>query len=139
VRRNDSHGTDVEWEHARVGAETTRSPGRLVVITGLPGSGKTTSATELAATLPACRMCPDDWMMASGIDLWDQAARARIESFQLALTLDLLRAGGSKPPEELARMVGLDLTDPSIWAGGIEALSDDLDEAEALATELGLG
>ncbi len=30
-------------------------------------------------------------------------------------------------------MVGLDLTDPSIWASGIEALSDDLDEAEALA------
>jgi oligoendopeptidase F len=53
--------------------------------------------------------------------------------------LDLLRAGGSKPPAELARMVGLDLTDPSIWASGIEALSDDLDEAEALATELGLG
>jgi oligoendopeptidase F len=53
--------------------------------------------------------------------------------------LDLLRAGGSKAPEELARMVGLDLTDPSIWASGIEALSDDLDEAEALATEIGLG
>ena len=30
-------------------------------------------------------------------------------------------------------MVGLDLTDPSIWASGIEALSDELDEAEALA------
>ena len=35
--------------------------------------------------------------------------------------LDLLRAGGSKSPEELASMVGLDLTDPSIWASGIEA------------------
>ena len=53
--------------------------------------------------------------------------------------LDLLRAGGSKSPEELARMVGLDLTDPSIWACGIDALADDLDEAEALATEIGLG
>jgi len=53
--------------------------------------------------------------------------------------LDLLRAGGSKSPEELARMVGLDLTDPSIWASGIEALSDDLDEAERLAGEIGLG
>jgi oligoendopeptidase F len=53
--------------------------------------------------------------------------------------LDLLRAGGSKAPEDLARMVGLDLTDPSIWASGIEALSDELDEAEALATEIGLG
>ena len=27
-------------------------------------------------------------------------------------------------------MVGLDLTDPSIWASGIDALSDELDEAE---------
>ena len=47
--------------------------------------------------------------------------------------LDLLRAGGSKTPEELAAMVGLDLTDPSIWASGIEAIADDLDQAEALA------
>ena len=53
--------------------------------------------------------------------------------------LDLLRAGGSKSPEELARMVGLDLTDPSIWASGIDAMADDLDEAEALAAEIGLG
>jgi oligoendopeptidase F len=52
--------------------------------------------------------------------------------------LDLLRAGGSKPPEELARMVGLDLTDPQIWASGIDAMSDELDQAEALASEIGL-
>ncbi len=40
-------------------------------------------------------MCPDDWMVASGIDLWDEFARARIEVFQLTLTLDLLRAGNN--------------------------------------------
>ncbi len=57
----------------------------------------------------------------------------------VAAYLDLLRAGGSRTPEELAAMVGLDLTDPSIWASGIEAMADDLDEAEALATEIGLG
>lgn len=76
-----------------VDAGATHSAGRLVVITGLPGSGKTTLAAELAASMPACRMCPDDWMMASGIDLWDESARARIEAFQLALSLDLLRNG----------------------------------------------
>lgn len=38
-------------------------------------------------------MCPDDWMMASGIDLWDADARARIEQFQLELALTLLSAG----------------------------------------------
>jgi len=53
--------------------------------------------------------------------------------------LDLLRAGGSRPPEELARIVGLDLTDPAIWASGIDALSEELDEAERLAAEIGLG
>jgi oligoendopeptidase F len=53
--------------------------------------------------------------------------------------LDLLRAGGSRPPEELAEMVGLDLTNPSIWETGIDALDAELDEAEALANEIGLG
>jgi oligoendopeptidase F len=53
--------------------------------------------------------------------------------------LDLLRAGGSRSPEELARLVGLDLTDPAIWASGIDALSEELDEAERLANEIGLG
>ncbi len=53
--------------------------------------------------------------------------------------LELLRAGGSKPPEELAHLVGLDLTDPEIWASGIDALAEDLDEAERLAAEIGLG
>ena len=53
--------------------------------------------------------------------------------------LDVLRAGGSKPPEELAEIVGLDLTDAGIWASGIEALSAELDEAETLANEIGLG
>jgi len=53
--------------------------------------------------------------------------------------LDLLRAGGSRSPEELAKLVGLDLTDPAIWASGIDALSEELDEAERLANEIGLG
>ena len=52
--------------------------------------------------------------------------------------LDLLRAGGSRSPEELAQLVGLDLTDPAIWASGIDALSEEMDEAERLAGEIGL-
>jgi oligoendopeptidase F len=52
--------------------------------------------------------------------------------------LDVLRSGGSKSPEELAQIVGLDLTDPKIWESGIEALASELDEAEALAGEIGL-
>ncbi len=53
--------------------------------------------------------------------------------------LEVLRAGGSRPPEELAQIVGLDLTDPRIWESGIDALEVELDEAEALANELTLG
>jgi oligoendopeptidase F len=53
--------------------------------------------------------------------------------------LDVLRAGGSKAPQELAEMVGLDLTDRRIWDAGIDALAVQLDEAEALAVDLGLG
>jgi oligoendopeptidase F len=52
---------------------------------------------------------------------------------------ELLRAGGSKTPQELAEIVGLDLNDPEIWASGIDAISAQMDEAEALATEIGLG
>ncbi len=51
---------------------------------------------------------------------------------------ELLSAGGSKSPEELAKIVGLDLTDPGIWDSGIDALAADLDEAEALAKEIGI-
>jgi oligoendopeptidase F len=53
-------------------------------------------------------------------------------------TLELLRRGGSASPAELAGLVGLDVTDPAIWASGIDALAEDLGEAERLAAELGL-
>jgi oligoendopeptidase F len=65
---------------------------------------------------------------------YEQEGASMVEPY-----LDVLRAGGSKPPEELAEIVGLDLTDPGIWATGIDALSAELDEAEALASEIGLG
>jgi oligoendopeptidase F len=52
--------------------------------------------------------------------------------------LELLRLGGSRSPSELAKVVGLDLDDPAIWSSGIDALAEDLDEAERLAGEVGL-
>lgn len=47
--------------------------------------------------------------------------------------LTLLAAGGSDSPERLAKIVGLDLTDPNFWAGGLNAIDRILAEAEALA------
>jgi oligoendopeptidase F len=50
--------------------------------------------------------------------------------------LDLLRAGGSAPPAELAARLGFDLGDPGFWAAGLDAIGTLVDEAEALAAQL---
>ncbi|HEU4842200.1 MAG TPA: AAA family ATPase, partial [Ilumatobacteraceae bacterium] len=64
--------------------------GRVILVCGLPGSGKTTVSTQLAAGLGAVRMCPDEWLEALGIDLWDGPARDRVEQLQGAQTLALV-------------------------------------------------
>ena len=51
--------------------------------------------------------------------------------------LDLLRAGGSAPPAELASRLGFDIGDPGFWAAGLDAIGVLVDEAERLAAELG--
>jgi predicted kinase len=68
--------------------------GRLIVVCGLPGSGKTTQAKSLAAEIPeAVRFCPDDWMEAAGINLWDEVVREQIESCQWQLAGGFLSQG----------------------------------------------
>jgi len=51
--------------------------------------------------------------------------------------LDLLRAGGSRPPQELGAIVGVDLSDPGFWSSGLELVERQLDAAEAAAREAG--
>jgi oligoendopeptidase F len=51
--------------------------------------------------------------------------------------LDLLRAGGSRPPEELGRIVGIDLADPGFWDRGLDLVERQLEAAEAAARESG--
>jgi oligoendopeptidase F len=53
--------------------------------------------------------------------------------------VELLSAGGSRSPEELAAIAGLDLEDPSFWAQGLELVGDQLDAAEAAAAEVRAG
>ena len=45
--------------------------------------------------------------------------------------LELLSAGGSRSPEELAGIVGVDLSDPSFWDTGLGLIDRRLAEAEA--------
>lgn len=68
-----------------------RSGARLVVVCGLPASGKTTHATALAGELDAFRLSPDDWMESLDINLWNGEVRTRIESLQWKCAQELLR------------------------------------------------
>jgi oligoendopeptidase F len=47
--------------------------------------------------------------------------------------LEMLAAGGSRSPEELGKMVGVDLTDPGFWDRGLDLVEGQVDEAVAAA------
>ena len=47
--------------------------------------------------------------------------------------LEMLAAGGSRSPEELAAIAGLDLADPGFWERGLALVRGELEEAEAAA------
>jgi oligoendopeptidase F len=47
--------------------------------------------------------------------------------------LELLSAGGSRSPEELAEIVGVDLADPGFWDAGLDLVERRLEEAEETA------
>ena len=51
--------------------------------------------------------------------------------------LEMLAAGGSMLPEDLARIVGVDLSDPGFWSAGLDLVAEQLDDAEAAAREAG--
>jgi oligoendopeptidase F len=51
----------------------------------------------------------------------------------------MLEAGGSMAPEELGKIVGVDLTDPGFWDRGLDLVAERLQDAEAAATEAGVG
>jgi oligoendopeptidase F len=47
--------------------------------------------------------------------------------------LELLTAGGSRSPEELGAIVGIDLADPGFWDSGLQLVEQQLQAAEELA------
>ena len=72
----------------------TRQP-RLVLLCGLPASGKTTLARELAEAYGAVRLNPDEWELALGIDPFDEGFQVRLEAQFSELAERLLMLGTS--------------------------------------------
>jgi predicted kinase len=71
-----------------------RSSGpRLIIVCGLPGSGKTTLARRLETRLHAIRFSPDEWIRALSLDIYDEARREKIEALQWKFAQNLLSLG----------------------------------------------
>src|SRR4029077_16288022 len=71
----------------------TGAGSRLIIVCGLPGSGKTTLAKALENRLRAVRFSPDEWMDALALNLWDEERRGRIEALQWKFGQELLALG----------------------------------------------
>lgn len=74
------------------GVERTEMTGRLILLCGVAGAGKTTLAKELEA-IGAVRMCPDEWLIALGFDIYDRDGRIAVERLQWKLSQRLVLKG----------------------------------------------
>ena len=66
------------------------SDARLIIICGLPGSGKTTLVSQLENELRAIRLSADEWMDALSINLHEEEMRGKIEGLQWRVGKKLL-------------------------------------------------
>ena len=73
--------------------EKSGSGPRLIIVCGLPGSGKTTLAKGLERRLRAVRFSPDEWMDALSLHIYDEERRGKIEALQWKFGQELLALG----------------------------------------------
>lgn len=66
---------------------------RLLLTCGLPGSGKTTLARQLAGDRGAVRLTQDEWLWALGTTPWDEPTRERLDRELWRLAQEILRLG----------------------------------------------
>jgi len=69
------------------------SEARLILTCGLPGAGKTTLATQLAADRSAVRLTKDEWLWALGCTPWDEPTREKVEQELWRLAQEILGLG----------------------------------------------
>jgi predicted kinase len=98
---------------------------RLILMCGLPGSGKTTLARRLAGEVPAIRLCTDEWHAALGVDLKEGDSDS--EAFH-----DLLEAQLWVHAQELIRHGLSVIFEKGLW------LRSERDEKRREARELGV-
>lgn len=83
----------MSWHSCGINKAAEAAGARLIIVCGLPGSGKTTHAKELEKMLGAVRFSPDDWMDALQVNLYDSHMRENIEALQWKLAQELLALG----------------------------------------------